>query len=144
MIAVDTNIQVRHHRGYGWLEFFRVEAHRAKNIVQLHLETRLLNRGKMAEHIPLSIMAALTLTVLVPVVTIVGFVANPFLLWLLPVLGLAFVCAMFPFVSFLRAHKGKRFAFAGLAFAGLDMLICLAGAVWGTFAFILGQRLIPK
>ena len=140
----DTDIQVRHHRGYGWWEFIRVEAKRAKNIVQLHLETRLLNRGKMAEHIPLSILTALTLTVLLPVIVGAGLIVDRAWLWLLPVTGLAFVGSMWPFVSFLRRHKGAAFALAGLGFAVLDMLICFGGAIWGMLAFLSGQRLIPK
>ncbi len=142
-VLFDTDIQVRHYRSYGWREFFAVETRRAKNIVQLHLETRLLGRGRMREHIPRSFVLALALVAAGPTLAVAGATAWPALLWGVPVVGLGFLVNLLPFAAFLRRHRGLAFAAAGLAFAVLDLSICCVGATWGVAAFAAGRRLIP-
>jgi len=142
-VLFDTDIQVRHHRSYGWREFMVVEAKRAKNIVQLHLETKLLGRGRMKEHIPPSFVLALALVLTCPTLAVAGLALWPALLWAVPVAGLGFVTTLLPFTLFLGRHRGFCFAAAGLLFSILDLVICCVGAAWGIAAFVLGQRLIP-
>jgi glycosyltransferase involved in cell wall biosynthesis len=142
-VLFDTDIQVRHYRSYRWREFPEVEARRAKNIVQLHLETKLLGRGNMTEHIPYTFILALALVVACPIVALVGVTMWPSLLWAVPACAVSFLATLLPFIAFLGRHQGPIFALASLGFVFVDLFICCVGAAWGICAFVLGQRLIP-
>ncbi len=143
-ILFDNDIQVRHYRTYRWPEFCRIEVQRARNIVILHLETKVLRRGSMKEHIPSTFTVATTLVAAFGVLLVLGLVASPKFLMGLPVAILGFAAVMGPFFLFMLRHKGLAFALAGTILAGVDLALCIVGAARGLMAFLLGRRLLPS
>lgn len=143
-ILFDNAIQVRHYRTYRWPEFCRIELERARNIVMLHLETKVLRRGSMKEHVPSIFTVATTLVVLFGVLVVLGFTVSP-KVWLgLPVAAIGFALVMGPFFLFMLRHKGLVFAVKGTLLAGVDLALCMVGAARGATAFLLGRRLMPS
>jgi glycosyltransferase involved in cell wall biosynthesis len=143
-VRFDNDIQVRHYRSYRWREFVRTEAERSRNIVRLHLETRLLHRGRMQEHIPPRFVVAALLVGCVPLLAGLAAAVHPLALVLAPAVLVAYGFLMWPFFSFLRRHQGLRFALGGALLALVDLAICSVGAAWGVAGFLLGRRLIPR
>ena len=141
-ILFDNQIQVIHHRSYWWREFLRVETARCRNIVVLHLETKLLGRGTMREHIPRSFAVACLALPLVALLPLLGETLSPLFLWALPAPVIAFLWSLRSFYVFLWRHKGLRFALAGVAFSVVDLAIAGFGVVRGFAAFLLGRRLL--
>lgn len=143
-ILFDNDIQVRHYRTYRWPEFCRIELQRARNIVLLHLETKVLRRGSMKEHVPSIFAVATSLVVVFGLLVILGFVVSPKFWVALPVAMLGFGAVMGPFFVFMLRHKGLGFALAGTLLAGVDLALCIVGAARGLTAFLLGRRLLPS
>lgn len=144
IILFDNDIQVRHYRTYRWPEFCRIELERARNIVILHLETKVLRRGSMKEHVPSIFTVATSLIVIFSLLLVLGLVVSPKFLMALPVAVLGFGAVMGPFFFFMLRHKGLGFAVAGTILAGIDLALCIVGAARGLTAFLLGRRLLPS
>ena len=143
-IRLEHDLQVRHHHVYGWLEFARMELQRARNIVRLTLETRLLGGGPMKEHVPWEFTGAalcvagawagmLFAPTLGPVgvgLTIGGLLGAGLCLW--------------PFFRFLREHGGLGFAVAGYPLALADLSLVLLGALSAWEGFLKGPLVAPE
>lgn len=144
LIYFDNAIQVRHYRTYRWPEFCRIELERARNIVMLHLETKVLRRGSMKEHVPSIFTVATILVVLFGLLVLLGLIVSP-KMWLgLPAAVLGFALVMGPFFRFMLRHKGLVFAVKGTLLTGVDLALCMVGAARGVTAFLLGRRLMPS
>jgi glycosyltransferase involved in cell wall biosynthesis len=139
-IRFDNAVQVRHHRTYRPTEFIAMEVERSRTIMLMTLEARVLKRWTFREHIPSTFKAASVLAAVAGAGIVAAPVSPPLLLVSLAALaGIAWVLRSF--FSFIASERGALFCCACYPLLVADLFLCLAGATWGVWAFLKGDRI---